>query len=82
MLGNPQASPNPVFWKQGSRGIPAGEHRLLKTVFGDPLAGRAGRAKAAEGRRGGPSQACPRVELFYLKCYPVLSCSGHVTPEK
>ena len=30
----------------------------------------------------GPSQACPRVELFDLKCYPVLPCSRDVTAEK
>ena len=37
---------------------------------------------AAEGRWEGPSQACPRVELFDLKCYPLLPFYGHVAAEK
>ena len=36
---------------------------------------------AAEGRRVGPSQACPRVELFDLKCTPLNTTSKYPVRE-
>ena len=36
---------------------------------------------AAEGRRVGPSQACPRVELFDLKCTPLHTTSKYPVRE-
>ena len=43
------------------------------TTLRDPREGGVPPGAAAEGRRGGPSQACPRVELFDPKCTPLRS---------